>query len=378
MSKTKKGAPTRKRARALDTPTVPAKRDVAKVKPEAKKPEAETLAVPAALFLAAESIAAKADAEKHHLRSLLLHQKDPGTGRIVGTDGTRLFVGSFPIPGKVPSWMKAGLMLGVDELKPRISMIGKVNSLVTVSHTQGGAVAMLSDPDGRMVFRMPCGDVQTFPGYEAAFKLGSFSDMTEEGDAKAKVEWQPVGFNSRHLKHCGDIAKILEAAMPKETREKDGMTIRVFDSGEVTAPRVFDFIGFPGAVLVIAGMQLAQQALPLATARILAPAVKLTLAALRAHETRNMEWAAAATDEATKAAFIAKAGGFAKRIADILAQVVPDLPQIAGPKPDEAPKVVVGTDKPDTIPPAPVTPAEKAAATTKANVAKRKAASTVH
>ena len=145
-----------------------------------------------------------------------------------------------------------------------------------------------------------------FPDYEKVFGVGSFTDMTAEGDLKEKREWEPVGFNSRHLKHVGEVAKILEAAMPKAQREKNGMTIRVFDNGEPNAPSVFDFIGWPGAVLVIAAMQLTQTVLPLSTSRILAPAVKLTLAALRAHATRWLDAAAKAKTDEEKAAMHAE------------------------------------------------------------------------
>jgi hypothetical protein len=194
-------------------------------------------------------------------------------------------------------------------------------------------MATLSDPAQTMSFQLSVGPVKDFPNYETVFKTESFADLTEEGDAKSKREWEPVGFNSQHLKHCGEIAKILETAIPKDQR-KNGMVVRVFDSGAQHAPRVFDFIGYPGAVLLTASVELTQTALPLATARILAPAVKGTVAALRAHATRWRDAAAAATNEAEKADALARAEGFDQRVAEVMARTS-DLPAVEGPK--EAP-----------------------------------------
>ena len=371
---TKKKAARRKPARALNT-IKPAKVVTnGKPPPEPKEPVVETLLVPVALLLAAESIAAKVDKERADLQAIMLHQKDGGAGRIVGTDGARLFIGSFPAAAKAPSWLKTGLVIPRDDLKARVNMIAKVgeSELVMVKHAKGNSFAYLSDTTETMLFKVPCGEVTKFPNYEGVFGIGSFADMTEDGDMAEKREWEPVGFNSRHLRHCGEIAKILEAAMPKDKREDNGMTIRVFDNGEANAPRVFDFVGWPGAVLVIAAVQLTQAVLPLSTAKILAPAVKLTLAALRAHATRWLDAASKAADEEAKAACMAKAQGFQNRVAELLART-PDLasPAIGTDKPKEDDEA----EKPAATPSAAVlTRAEKAAATRK----RRQSAVTVH
>lgn len=376
MAKTTK-ARRPKPARALTAAKPPAKVTNGKGKEpaEPKQPVVETMVVPVALILAAESIVAKAAAEKAYLHGVMLHQKDGGAGRIVGTDGHRLFVGSYPVPAKPPSWLKDGLMLPADDLKARVSVIAKVgdSDLVLIKHAKGNAVAYLSDATETMVFKIAVGDVKTFPEYEQVFGIGSFTDMTEDGEMRGKREWEPVGFNSRHLRHCGDIAKILEAAMPKEAREKNGMTIRVFDNGEATAPRVFDFLGWPGAVLVIGG-QVTQTTLPLATARILAPAVKLTVAALRAHATRWLDAAKKASTPEAKAECMAKAEGFQARVAEVLART-PDLEvkAIGTDKPQEEEPTAEDEPAPATPPVAVLTKAEKAAATRK-----RRAAATLH
>ena len=315
----------RKIAQALDS-SVPAK----KAPTPKAEPQPETLLVPAALLLAAESIAAKVDKERQNLQGVLLHQKDAGAARVVGCDGVRLFIGSFPVPSKPPSWLKTGLLLAREDLKAMLSMIVKVvgSEIVQVRYAKDSPTAILTDagPTPTMSFMVQCGAVAEFPSYDGILQGASFANLTEEGEVKG-TEWQPVGFNSMHLKHCGDIAKLLESAMPKQARAKNGMIVRVFDSGAPGTPRVFDFVGFPGAVLVVAAVQLADTALPLPTARILAPAVRGSVAALRAHATRWRDAAEAATDEDVKAAALEKAAGFDARMNAILGQG-----RIEGPK----------------------------------------------
>ena len=40
--------------------------------------------------------------------AIMLHQKDGGAGRIDGSDGQRLFIGSYPMPTKTPSMDQDG------------------------------------------------------------------------------------------------------------------------------------------------------------------------------------------------------------------------------------------------------------------------------
>jgi hypothetical protein len=329
--------------------------------------------VPVALLLAAESIAAKVEKDRTSLRGVLLHQVDPKIGRVVGCDGPRLFVGSYSVGDKPPSGMKTGIMLPAADLKARVSMIAKVGDtkLVQVSHAKGDGHCTLSDQAETMAFRIECAGGDSFPNYEGVFGAKSFSDLNDEGETKAKAEWTPVGFNSRQLRHCGDLAKILEAGLDKKDRSDNGMVIRMFDGGDNLAPKVFDFVGYPGAVLVISALPAIKTSLPAETAAVLAPAVKLTVAALRAHVTRNMEWAAEATDEARKAEFAAKAEGFRQRIAAIMARA--PVPALEAPKKAEKTAPVEQEKAEATeVPEAPVEPpkeawlltrAEKAAAT---------------
>lgn len=301
-----------------------------------REPLVETLSIPAALLLAAETVAAKADKTKPYMQGVLIHQKDAKQGRVVSFDGYRLFVGAFAIGGKVPSWLKDGMMLAREDLKTRISMLVKVEEAANVSilTTKGSGIVQLADPRGRAVLQVPLRNHAGFPDYDKMLSEASFTALDEEGMPQGR-EWKPVGFNSRHLKHCGEVAKILEAGLPKEARSKTGLVVRAFDAGD-DAPRVFDFDGWPGVILVMGQVRVAAEPLPIATANLLAPAVRLTVAALRAHATRWTQRAAEAKDQVEKVAAEARAESFQARIAEIMRRS--GLPQIEGSAEAEKPE----------------------------------------
>ena len=90
---------------------------------------------------------------------------------------------------------------------------------------KGTSFATLSDLGGASaVFRVPVLSGE-FPNYEVALRPETFSRLDEDGNPVGK-EWEPIGLNSQYLKHCGDIAKVLDAGLPKEERSKNGMVVR--------------------------------------------------------------------------------------------------------------------------------------------------------
>jgi hypothetical protein len=316
-----------------------------------------------------DAIAAKVSKEQPMLQGVLLHQKDANVGRVVSCDGFRTFIGSFPAP-KAPAWLKAGVLIARADLKARVSMIAKVggSTLVEVSYAAGDSTLTLRDQMHTMEFRVLCGAVDAFPDYEAAIQLESFTDMDAEGDQAKRSEWEPVGFKSQHMKECGDIAKVLEAGLAKEEREKDSMTIRVFQ-GSDDAPRWFDFMGWPGSLLVLGATRTSTQ-LPVLTSKVLAPALQGTLRALRAHASRWTDAAAAAKTAEQRNACLAKAESFQARVAAILERSA-DKAALAGPTPAAAALAGPPDAKPEVL-----TAAEKAAATRRKRAEAR--AATVH
>ena len=302
-----------------------------------KLPPAEHLLVPSAILLAADAVSAHDAEDRAYLQGVFLHSKD-GVGRAVGTDGKRMFVASFPLPEAAPSWLAKGVIVSNDGLKARLSMIAKEDTegSVRLSYANGAPKLELTDPTRSMIFHTPiC--TGTFPEYERVLKINSFGELDEEGRPIGR-EWQPIGINSGYLKHCAEIAKVLEAGLPKSLRSKTGMVIRAFNTnGNDNAPLVFDFSTWPGAILIIMPAKLATAETSRETAALLAPAVKLTLAALRAHATRNQAWADAAEDPAVKANFEAKVEHFNERIAELLKRA-PGLPALDAPEPEAEPQ----------------------------------------
>ncbi len=293
-----------------------------------KLPPAEHLVVPGAILLAAEAVSARNDAGRPWLQGVFLHSKD-GVGRATATDGTRMFVASFPLPKDgAPSWLAGGLIISNDGLKPRLSMIAKEHEAraVRISYARGAAKVELTDVTRSIVFQAAL-STGTFPDYDRVLQADSFGGLDEDGRPIGR-EWEPVGINSAYLKHCAEIAKLLDAGLPKDLRSKNGMVVRAYNSnGDQAAPMVFDFSTWPGAILIIMPAKLASPETSNETAALLAPAVKLTVAALRAHATRNRVWAEQTDDPAGKAKFLENAKVFNERIAEVLKRA-PGLPAL--------------------------------------------------
>lgn len=300
-----------------------------------KMPRAEALSLPAALLLAAETTSQRGG-NRPELSSVFLHSHQ-GRGRVVGTDGNRLFVGSFALPEEqeeIPSWLSSGVLLSNADLKARVSLLLKLQDSrdVRVSYAKGAAHAELSDALKASVLRVPV-VAQEYPNYEVAVRSETFATLDGDGEVTGK-EWEPIGINSQYLKHCGDIAKVLEAGLAKEDRSKTGMVVRAFNaSGDATAPLVFDFSSWPGAILVMMPARLATNEVSQETAALLAPAVRASIAALRAHATRWIQRAEATESETEKAAALAKSQTFQDRVAELMKRL-PGLPALEADKPE--------------------------------------------
>lgn len=279
-----------------------------------KLPAPSSIEVPAALLLAAEMTSASGDPGRPYLESVFLHSRD-GRGVVAGTDGKRLFVGSFALPEVPPDWLADGVLLSNEHLRPRVAMIAKFSDDVRVTWSDGTARVTLATPDADIAFQLRV-VAGSFPEYHRVVGADSFGTWDGEGRATGR-EWEPVGINSAFLKQCGDIAKVLEAGLPKENRSDGGMIVRAFH-GSADAPLVFDFSTWPGAILVVGTARLATPAVSAETALLLTPALRMSVGALRAHVTRHMMRAKEAPDEATRLQAEAEAAEYQARIADIL------------------------------------------------------------
>lgn len=311
-----------------------------------KLPTVQDVLIPAAILLAADFVTDHKGSKLAYRNGTYLHVVD-GVGRVVGADGARTFVASFKIIGEVADWLKDGIILANDGFKARVGMIAKLNPIVRVRYAHGLAKAEVTDPERSMVFQIAVID-SPFPDYERTIIPATFAPLDEDGEVARGKEWQPIGINSQYLKHVGEIAKTLEAGLPKDRRSEKGMVVRAFNGdGNSTTPIFFDFNTWPGAILGLSPQKLSSYATAPETAVLLAPAIKLTLAALRAHATRNLAWAEEAGDEATKAMYLAKAEKFNQRVAEILRRA-PDVPALTAPEPQPEPEPeVVAEYQPD-------------------------------
>jgi hypothetical protein len=305
---------------------------VAVIKPEAeaeKLPEVETLLVPAAILQAAEAICDPKGANAYQ-HGVYLHARDR-RGRVIGTDGHRMFISSFAIEGKMPTWLNSGVLIQAEGLKPRLAMLAKANEAkVKLAHVKGTQRVQMSDVLGDVQFNLEL-VTATYPDYEKIVGPGSFVDLDEDGKARGG-EWRPIGIGSGYLKQCGDIARLLDNGRPKDQREKTGMVVRAF-TGDPTKPIVFDFPGWPGAILLVMPVKMSNPALSKETAALIAPAVKGSIAALKAHSTRWLQVAKEATTDEARAEAIAKSKTFQDRIRALM-DAAP-VPQIGKQKPGE-------------------------------------------
>jgi hypothetical protein len=150
-----------------------------------------------------------------------------------------------------------------------------------------------------------------------------------------REDWKPTGFNPQYLKAVADIAKTL-----------DSKDVQFFDYAAEDGkeqPVLVTFGKDADGVALFLMPQQTEAKLGAGARMLLAPSIKLTLAALKAHETRNLEAAKKATG-AEKAAAQAKADDFARRIKEVLesaggGQVQAALPAPKPKKPTKAEKV---------------------------------------
>jgi hypothetical protein len=219
-----------------------------------------------------------------------------------------------------------------------------------------------------MRFEVPAAKVEHMPNYEAALEVidqQNVADMGESGEQTTKAEWEPVAIGSRYMDECNSIASILQKTQDKASRSAHGIAIRMFHPNPA-APRIFDFDGWPGVVLMVGAMQMEVKQLPLLTQRLMEPASRGTLAALRAHETRWRDAAAVATTDEQRAACTARADSFQLRIVALIAAAA-SKPVLAAPEPSEQRKAVEAPE----VAPAPEVSVENIASAMAAELERR-------
>ncbi|MCG5243959.1 hypothetical protein MCW82_29735, partial [Azospirillum doebereinerae] len=304
---------------------------------------ATSVAVPT-LFLQAALACASTESVRPDICGIHLH-RDAMTLRVVSSDGHRLFVGAAPLSADadVPAWLDQGVTLAAGGLKARLALLAEAGPMVRATYSAGRPRLELADALHHTAFQVSVIE-PAFPDYRKMIgkSAGGFS-AEDHGD------FVPTGFKVEMLKGVAEIAKLLGG---KDARV--GIYAR-----DPASPAIVTFPAQPGALLyalpVAINTTMAEQ-----TAAILAPGIRGTLAALRAHQTRHAKAAAdkKATPEA-RATAQAKAEEYAQRISNVVARSggIDSLPAPAAPTAPEAP-----AKPPKAKPAAPRTPAPAAPA----------------
>ena len=252
------------------------------------------------------------------LCGVYVHREDNAV-RVVSSDGHRLFVASLEYPEGVemPDWLDAGVIIPAEALKPRVSLIEKLeNTTAIIGFAKNAPKLLVSDPREDCVFKMnPV--MSQFPEYQRMIEASTPSFSRE-----VSADFVPVGYDAAYLKDVGALAKLLESE-----------NVRVYSSTE-TAPSVIVFDSAPGVVLYLMP-KLVKSPLAPQTARVLAAPIKGTLAALRAHQTRHEQRLNGAATEAERNEILDKIEEYKKRIAAVIANASPAaLPAPAAAEPE--------------------------------------------
>jgi hypothetical protein len=274
-------------------------------------------------MLAAALLAAAKGDQREHLNGVQLTSAGDQLLRLAATNGQALFVSHVKTDKALPDWLDdVGVIVDRERLPTVLKLAGtdegdEVELSFGKNHPQfvaevgGWATLKLAKHDGR------------FPDLSAVISGGAEALMHE-----GAVPMEAAGLDPAYVKLAASIATALGAP-----------NVRAFTGNSVGAS-VFTF-GNSAAALYVMPMRDAAQ-VSTSTVALLAPAVRRTMAALKAHETRLLEAAKSAKPEAADE-LKAKAAAFAQRIKALAVEsgdkALP-APKAKAAKPAEGPKVV--------------------------------------
>ena len=286
----------------------------------------ESITFPIKLISAALLCASKEET-RVYLNGVFLHWADDRI-RAVATDGARMFIGTAkPEDGfEVPAWLEEGVIVHSENLAAKLSLIAKLGNAdhVRIVYGTGHPKLLLSDNLGEASIH--CDRVDgTFPDYQRL--VGGITGGVSKDEDLRVSDFEPIAFNSQYLKGVGDVAKVCGG--------KDA-TVNLYAHCASSAS-LATFPDCPGTMLVLMPVRIKEHIAP-ETARLISPAVKASVAALRAHMTRNRKAAKEATDPGEKAAFEAKAEEFKARIDALRARTE----EKALPAPEPSPEATEG------------------------------------
>jgi hypothetical protein len=332
-------------APALAKTTPPVKAVKPPKAPKAPKPKPEKVGKLEAIeigtnYLLACLLCAATDETRYYLKGVYLHRTADRFVRAVATDGHRAIIVNLYRESEKkagPAWLDDGIIVPGDQLAARLKMIDKEQKdtafagSVKIAYGKNQPRIEVSDAMGINVFRIQPID-GTFPDYERVTTANWSGLQVDRGD------WKPTGFDPQYLKAVGEIAKRLDPEASVSCYDYASA-----DGGE--QPVLFTFSTVPNVTLFLMPKRVDPK-MGEATRLMLAPSVRGSIAALRAHETRNRE-AAKDLKGTEKDAVLAKADDFAKRIKAILENAGAGAKALPAPKPDKAEAKPAAVNPPD-------------------------------
>jgi len=279
----------------------PVKTEPPKDEPKAEPlGELETVQVEACILAAALHCAAKDDV-RYYLNGVHLFEHREGVLRIESTNGHVLFVHDYPVE-KVPAWAKGdGVIVDRAKLGKVIAAAGKDDG-VLVDVTTGighGKATLATWPDQWASFKLDCFTNVKFPDTEKIAQ-GAAGTLAQTGD---RTPLEATAIDPKYFKLGTDVATAL------------GMKAVQAFMGDGKSAAVFTF-GSRRAALYVMPMRDAGE-LSVQAATVLAPALRGSLGALKAHQTRNETAAEMCTDPEEAKKLREKAADFAARIREL-------------------------------------------------------------
>lgn len=232
--------------------------------------------------------------------------KDGDVLRLAATDGHRLLVQAIPHTDPLPWAEGEGVILPADRLGRIAKFIGNVDEPLELTYGEHWKALTLACADA--VFDVTPIDA-TFPDYKRI--------LNDVGDVFS-AEREPLetsAINPKYLRQAGQVGALYGA---------EGVFCF---TGNGEGAMAFTFMGVKGVILVQMGVRTDDKpGLEGSVAKLIGErGMTGTLAALKAHETRNRQAAGKAKNEAERDRLTAAADRFAARIAEIMAGLAPQL-----------------------------------------------------
>lgn len=257
---------TRAAAKSKDKDKAPAP-----VQPK-HEPEAlgkvSSLDIPIHLLLAAARCTDPSQGAALHRSHVYLHAFD-GKPAIAGTDGQRLFVGTWPLEDKktLPDWLEAGVLIPADGLGARLGLVFSAGGMMARA-TFGGKRKHLSLSDAHdepvCSFRIDVPMDQRWIDYRPF--IDSISVLAAEDP-------QPVAYDAKMMRTIGEIATILHVSRMPGGASGPLMV----HGGSAEAPVLVTFPGWDGTLMIVAPLRNANRRLGALTAALLQPAIVLQI-----------------------------------------------------------------------------------------------------